>query len=652
MPTRTILLRSKDSCQWTPTSRLGEYSLRLPESFSRIRGARILSFSGFDPSELADYVQMPPSGGSSGPTIYSGDDTLSGARVVSGSDLNNLTFSAIPQLSLNSPAVTLGVVPSTSNTENGLLVRNSTSGVIELRDVSTLPAPPLNVNIYNDDGVVISDRVIDGNARTIEFDNFTRFDIDAPTVRLIRSPDTSNTDTFFLTRNVLTGAIQLREISTLPQSENVYNTNGVLTNSRVIGGDNSNHSLSIVEISDFTVGALTVTLSVAPPTTTTDEFVLTRDVVSGRIRVRDISTIGGSGGGDNIYNANGTVTGTRTVSGNGNSLTFSGFSNIFLGASNAVVLSTAPFENNAQTLLLAYNGTNGRIERRTVASLPNLFNINGSLTGNRVLGGSGFNLNFSSLGVYTIGSAEFNLTTPSMRLVTAPALNNGATELLARDTANGNIRLRSVDSLPNLYNSDGTLTGGRTITASGNSIAFSGVNEFSVQASDVRLASSPLGDNTISDLLVRGPTGSVRVRTVSSLVNAFAPQTGSYTFTSTSADPLTFRLSRGIYNISLGIPLISTIPVFNTVTDLVYSPPAGYPTSFFPFSTTRFVIPMEIETFPGGVSTTQLESIMVQCTQAGQILFKRFLDQQFPANCNVNMGQMKVTFTAALPFTP
>lgn len=128
-----------------------------------------------------------------------------------------------------------------------------------------------------------------------------------------------------------------------------------------------------------------------------------------------------SGSTINIYTADGTLTGIRTVDMNGQVLIFQGNGNDFFQLDNIqeldvqattnisidcpqiLVVPQFPLDNASTELMVQEVGT-GQIKRRAVSSIPdtNIYNTSGSLTSGRSVTLNSFPLTFTGTGTFTI----------------------------------------------------------------------------------------------------------------------------------------------------------------------------------------------------------------------------------------------------------
>ena len=198
----------------------------------------------------------------------------------------------------------------------------------------------------------------------------------------------------------------------------------------------------------------------------------------------------------NIYNTDGVLTTDRTVDYNGKNLIFldstgsltqfnlhSGSIFTLSGSSQVNIRNLA---SSTQSNILYYNTTTGRL---TYGAPPadtntNIYNLNGTLTGNREVRYGAYNLTF-----------EYNTGTPSSTLF--QMRNNpgdsftisGSKEVYIKDLANTikdnivyydpanglltyGVPTSGSSGSINLYTSDGTLTDNRIVTYNGNNLTF------------------------------------------------------------------------------------------------------------------------------------------------------------------------------------
>lgn len=155
--------------------------------------------------------------------------------------------------------------------------------------------------------------------------------------------------------------------------------------------------------------------------------------------------------------------------------------------------------NNTKTNYVGYDAGTKEIVYGNISTLPNIYNIDGSLTSSRIVTLNGFNLNILGTGATTIvpslslnldssangvlvGANTANLVTISRTGITTTvngsltvnqsvtlngiATDNTATSILSLNGSAG-VRVRALSTIPNVYNSNGILTSNRTIDQGG-----------------------------------------------------------------------------------------------------------------------------------------------------------------------------------------
>jgi hypothetical protein len=246
----------------------------------------------------------------------------------------------------------------------------------------------------------------------------------------------------------------------------------------------------------------------------------------------------------NIYNTDGSLTGSRAVTLNGFALTFQGTgvfsvntqsnisidttSTINIGTSTAlsvnigraagtstvfgtVVTPNIPIDNTL-TNFVVKSFTNS-LATRSVTTLPNIYTSNGSLNSDRTVTLASFNLTISGSGIFNIshsGAANINPTTTlnmgtvltsavgigrvsinttlNGNIVLAnTAVNNSEDRILVRNTGNNTIQYRDITTFPNLYNADGFISSNRLVSIQPNivlSFFGSGNSSFNINQMD------------------------------------------------------------------------------------------------------------------------------------------------------------------------
>ena len=183
----------------------------------------------------------------------------------------------------------------------------------------------------------------------------------------------------------------------------------------------------------------------------------------------------------NIYNSDGTLTGNRTVDLNGESLTFianEGESfRISSSISSDVTITGLP--QASQSMVIGYNFSNGQLTAMNTSS----FGGGTVNTGSLLVTGSVSNATLT----FTKGNGS---TFP----LTINNVNNAVSASFAT-TASYVLNAVSASFAPNLYNSNGVLTGTRTVDLNGESLTFlaDGGESFII-------ASNPASDVSITNL--------------------------------------------------------------------------------------------------------------------------------------------------------
>jgi hypothetical protein len=150
-------------------------------------------------------------------------------------------------------------------------------------------------------------------------------------------------------------------------------------------------------------------------------------------------------------------------------------------------------------------------------STTNIYNSNGTLTGNRDLDGGGYNLTFSSIGgEFGVGADSINFA-PASGKFRISSLNQGiGTRALRYNPVTKLITYSDTTSSVNIYNSDGTLTGNRELDADGNNLTFTAVRKFSLSGDSLDYTLDPAGNLRIGlgnqQFIMRSDTASLSRR--------------------------------------------------------------------------------------------------------------------------------------------
>jgi len=484
---------------------------------------RLLTYDALSDEVRTRLVSSLPGGGGDG-NIYDNNGVLGGNRIVDG-DNNTLSFTNLTECDIDSDIIRITPLPPTNNSLPQVLSRNPIGGRLEMVSSSSLP------NIYNSNGTISTNRVVGGGGVAgITFNAMDYFNVQADSM-VIASPaitigaDPPNgSNTTLLTRNLATGALEGRQVDSLPT---LYTTNGLMSSNRVLNG--LTNDLAFNNIGTFNISADTVTLGNTPPDDPAAIRLLTYESVSNEVRTRLVSSLPGGAGDGNIYDNNGTLAASRTLTGAGNNLSFNGLGTFTIGASS-IVLTNTPGNNSSANVLLVRNPSTNQIQSRLADSLPNIYNQSATLTGNRILSGGGNSLTVQTISTLAIGATAVALTN-------VPTLDNTATVILMRDVATGQLRTRTVASLPSgggsvdtLYNNDGTLNSTREVDCDGNDIRFENAGEFKIDAlSNIVLSQEPSENSGATNILCRNPSnGNVEVILKQDIIPTPAPSIVSY----------------------------------------------------------------------------------------------------------------------------
>ena len=341
------------------------------------------TFLHTDPGSNVTWIPISGDG-----NIYENDGQITDPVRNVDFDGNDLVFD-------NSGAFRLNQALNVDNAQTDLLVRNSVSGDLEVRQVSSLPDN--DTNIYNSDGSLDANRNVDQAGFNMNIDNhtvpsaFQVGDTQSPNCALI-----VDQNSFLGSGNA--GAGEVCFTGPIPTPTIVYNAIG-----SGFGGAPPG-PIATVQYSDPLAEQNQASM------TSAGVFIDSNDNASA-----GQETLTMSGSAVNPLGSNGQT--------------------VYTG--NAMVATNAFNTNNANTRLLTRNA-NGLIEARDVSSLPdndtNIYNSDGSLSGNRLLSFSGNTLSMAN-------NADLIFTNPF-------PVDNTETVLLCRDAGTGAIQTRDVSTLP------------------------------------------------------------------------------------------------------------------------------------------------------------------------------------------------------------
>ncbi|MBL1221537.1 hypothetical protein JET18_11845 [Chryseobacterium sp. L7] len=403
----------------------------------------------------------------------------------------------------------------------------------------TTPAAVTSTNIYNADGTLTGNRIVTQGANTLAFNGtaVNAFSVDGGTLSVDAANDRvgiGKTAPQFL---LDLGNQEGKKIS-------LYNDSG----SNFWGFGLGNNALDLYTANNKLMTLGTTNLGIGTSTPQKKLHVDGDLQITKELNVGGSGTVAGSAGtagqiltsagagaaptwttpavttSTNIYNADGTLTGNRTVTQGTNTLAFSGTGNVGLGVANpAQKLSVIDGTNDNQysgiASFLPANSTQGIgigwAGIRKIGTQTNSdFNIDAAGTGNIALqtqatGNVGIGTAAPSAKLHVNGTAQFN-----NEIKVGGAGNAGTAGQILTSSGAGAAPTWTTPAAvtsTNIYNADGTLTGNRIVTQGANTLAFNStvVNAFSVDGGtlSVDAANDRVGIGTSTPgnkLVVRG----------------------------------------------------------------------------------------------------------------------------------------------------
>jgi len=442
-------------------------------------------------------------------------------------------------------------------------------------------------NLYNTNGILGGNRIVEGNFRELSLTNLNHFSSSGRTSTIsgalefnLKTPNvagsTAVSNQVLTLMNPATGTAEYKSIS-FPTDVSIYTASGTITADRTVTVGPSPRTLSFSGSGNVAFGTtgyfdainfgrgrfygvtndvygstlLQLTGASKFKLATPRIFTLLRE--SGQLPTemldlfqrdnqapepRGAATIGmvltltaADGECDwyfptNIYTTSGTLTGTRTITGAGNSLNMVGLNQFFVDSTNAAIwgkgsvsIATPKVLTNGGVangyVLTLQESSSGRVE---FAPLPlptnavNIYTADGVLTGNRQVNQSTFNLDFTGTGdrfqvngpnrivlsaktndvfasewIRLTSTKQFYLNTPRL-IASTPALMAGQVLTLAADGTADYQPLSVAGPDVSIYTHDAALTGHRTLSGNNNSLLFTGLNDFGVSSATTTIA--------------------------------------------------------------------------------------------------------------------------------------------------------------------
>jgi hypothetical protein len=273
---------------------------------------------------------------------------------------------------------------------------------------------------------------------------------------------------------------------------NLYNTNGTLAGNRIVDANFRDFSLTngnVVDIRGRTSvlsGSLEFdirTPRIASAAAATNQVLTLLDATTGRADYAPIPAQTPV----NIYNSNGTFTGTRIINLGGQTVYWGGSGGIFqVDAINQSILSaltnqisgTETSINGSAHLRIAAPGGGNIGDVLTLKASgsdvwwqppTHIYRSNGTLTGNRVVTGGGFDFSVTNTGTIALSAANVTLKgTSGVNLVTATvgagAVVGQVFSLVDSQTGRGEWQnINAPTGSVNIYNTSAALTTDRTL---------------------------------------------------------------------------------------------------------------------------------------------------------------------------------------------
>lgn len=465
--------------------------------------------------------------------LYVANGTLTGDRTVQGNS-RFLAFTNLSQLDARAATTTLGgstklelktpLVSAGSAVVGQVLTLDAATGQAEFHD----PVNANPVNIYNSDGRIQSaTRNVDLSTNTLYFNNalgravfnsIGYFAATAKTNFLYSSEEWvggGSLRTKFATPrtggngasagNVLTLVDAVNSIVDFHPAYNLYTTNGTLTGNRIVDANFRDLSLTNVNVFDVrgrtSVVSGSLELDVRTPRISgaqaaANQVFTLLDASTGRSDFMPLPTPTDI----NIYANDGTLTADRTLTTGARLLTIqaSGGGNLdfinynrarYYGSTNDLYSSLLTSIASGGPLriiptggrnvgdLLSLTATSGDV----AWSAPvNLYAVNGTLASDRTVQGNGRFLNLTNLAAGTLSSVTSMIRGNTINIVTTNITAGTAVAgqiLTLADASTGRVEYSNAPTTGgsvNIYNSNGSLTSGRTVSLAANTLLFAG----------------------------------------------------------------------------------------------------------------------------------------------------------------------------------
>jgi hypothetical protein len=382
--------------------------------------------------------------------------------------------------------------------------------------------------------------VVDIRGRTSVISGSLEFDLKTP--KIASAQAVANQVLTLL--DATTGRADYAALPAAPSPVNIYNTNGAIQGTRIINMNgqtvywgSAGGLFQVDAINQTILSALTNTIAGTESTMSGSSHL--RIAPPGGGNIGDVLTYKATGSDvwwqppTHIYRSNGTLTGNRIVTGGGFDLSFTNNGTLALSAATSTIKGTSAINlvtptigagavaNQVFTLM---DATTGRGEWQNVnapTGSVNIYNTSAALTGNRQVGLAGKDLIFDgaagasrlisqNINYSLLSATDFILYSPwritssadtnileaidAMQLKT-PKVRGGTAkpgDVLVLDSA-GNVEFQTVITNQaldtSIYNTNGTLTGNRTLSGAGNNLSFLNLGALSSTAATIDLIS-------------------------------------------------------------------------------------------------------------------------------------------------------------------
>jgi hypothetical protein len=289
----------------------------------------------------------------------------------------------------------------------------------------------IDTNIYQNNGTLTGDRVLQGDGNDLSFLDLGAFELEATSIKLTNAPATNNANTLVLSRNASTGLVELVDVNAIGLTDTNFAINdltfsgnrvhtlgtfNLTLNGTATSGSSLNFNIDNINLNDNVRTKIRTKLNIqtTPAANTTATKVLVRDSGTGDVQeltIEDLLDIW------QIQISDGTTTDNI----------FDGDTLNFTESSNAGIFKLVVSPNTVTLDLDTTGATVGDVLTLGASGLElnpvtNIYNSDGTLTSNRVLNADNLNLSFTDIAAWEVSTEITDILAKANMYIKTPGV--------------------------------------------------------------------------------------------------------------------------------------------------------------------------------------------------------------------------------------